>query len=94
MRNKVNTEIKAAKKLFYSNNFIETNGDLCKTWKTINNLTSRKAVHSMIREDGTFISESSDLSNAFNDHFSSIEPKLANDFPLSNNNDQTVIRKM
>ena len=36
---------------------------------------------------GTFISESSDLSNAFNDHFSSIGPKLANDIPLSNNND-------
>ena len=35
---------------------------------------------------GTFISESSDLSNAFNDHFSSIGSKLANDIPLSNNN--------
>ena len=27
------------------------------------------------------------MSNAFNDHFSSIGPKLANDIPLSNNND-------
>ena len=41
-----------------------------------------------INLNGTSISESSDLSNAFNDHFSSIGPKLANDIPLSNNNDQ------
>ena len=33
------------------------------------------------------MSESSDLSNAFNGHFSTIGPKLANDIPLSNNND-------
>ena len=39
--------------------------------------TSRKAVNLSIREinlNGTSISESSDLSNAFNDHFSSIGP--------------------
>ena len=89
-RTKVNTEIKAAKKLFYNNRFTETNGDPRKTWQTINDLTSRKAVHSTIREinvNGTFISESSDLSNALNDHFSSIGPKRANGIPLSNNND-------
>ena len=82
--------IKSAKKLFYNNKFIETNGDPRKTWQTINHLTSRKDAHSRIREinlNGTFISESSALSNAFNDHFSSIGPKLANDIPLSNNND-------
>ena len=90
MRNKVNTEIKAAKKVFYNNKFIENNGDPRKTWQTINDLTSRKAVHSSIREinlKGTFISESSDLSNAFNDHFSSIGSTLANDIPLSDDND-------
>ena len=90
MRNKVNNEIKAAKELFYNNKFIETNGDPRKTWQIINDLTSRKAVNSSIREinlNGISICESSNLSNAFNDHFSSIGPKLANDIPLSNNND-------
>ena len=90
MRNKVNTEIKAAKELFYNNKFTETNGDPRKTWQIIHDFTSRKAVNLSIREinlNGTSISESSDLSNAFNDHFSSIGPKLANDIPLSNNND-------
>ena len=58
MRNKVKTEIKATKKLFYNNKFIETNGDVRKTWQTINDLTSRKAVHSSIKEIylmGTFV---------------------------------------
>ena len=90
MRNKVNTEIKAAKELFYNNKFTETNGDPRKTWQIIHDLTSRKAANLSIREinlNGTSISEPSDLSNAFNDHFSSIGPKLANDIPLSNNND-------
>ena len=90
MRNKVSTEIKAAKELFYNNKFTETNGDPRKTWQIIHELTSRKTVNLSITEinlNGTFISESSDLSNAFNDHFSSIGPKLANDIPLSNNND-------
>ena len=73
MRNKVNTEIKAAKELFYNNKFTETNGDQRKTWQIIHDLTSRKAANLSIREinlNGTSISESSDLSNAFNDHFS------------------------
>ena len=90
MRNKVNTEIKAGKELFYNNNFIETNCDPRKTWQVINDVTYCKAVNSSIREinlNGTSISESSNLSNAFNDPFSSIGPKLANDIPLSNNND-------
>jgi len=76
--------------LFYNNKFIEANGDPRKTWQIINDLTSRKAVNSSIRGinlTGISISESSDLSNAFNDHFSSVGPKLDNDIPLSNKND-------
>ena len=83
-------KLKLPKKVFCNNKFIENNGDPRKTWQTINDLTSRKVVHSSIREinlKGTFISESSDLSNAFNDHFSSIGSKLGNDIPLSNDND-------
>ena len=70
MRNKVNTEIKAAN---------------VPTWQIIHDLTSRKVANLSIREinlNGTSISESSELSNAFNDHFSSIGPKLASDIPL------------
>ena len=50
MRNKVNTEIKAAKELFYNNKFTETNGDPRKTWQIIHDLTSPKAVNLSISE--------------------------------------------
>ena len=64
MRNKVHTEIKLTKELFYNNKYIETNGHPCKTWQIINDLTSGNVVNSSIREinlNGTFISESSNL---------------------------------
>ena len=34
-----------------------------------------------------YLNRSSHLSNAFNGHFSSVGPKLANDIPISNNHD-------
>ena len=60
MPNKINT----AKKLFYGNEFIETNGDPCKTWHVVNDLTSRKATSSSIGEiklNDISFTESSDL---------------------------------
>ena len=39
---------KAAKELFYSKKFIETNGDPRKTWQVINDLASRNVVNSSI----------------------------------------------
>lgn len=78
MRNKINTEIKAAI-LFYSNKFMETSGDPRKKEQVINDLTSRKATSSSIREiklNDIPLTEQPDFSYAVNDHFSSIGPKL------------------
>ena len=89
MRNKVNTDIKSAKELYYKNKFINTDNDPRKTWQLINELTSRKSDKSSIKElklNGVSIINAPDLSNAFNNHFSSIGPKLANDIPLSDGN--------
>jgi len=50
--------------------------NLHKTWQSTNDLASLKAVNSLIRVIKlNSTSESSHLSNAFNDHFSSIGPK-------------------
>ena len=49
--------------------------NLHKTWQSTNDLASLKAVNSLIRVIKlNSTSESSHLSNAFNDHFSSIGP--------------------
>ena len=54
MRNQVNTEIKSAKRLFYTNKFVETKGDPRKTWQAINELTCRKTDKPSIKEANPF----------------------------------------
>ena len=61
--------------LFYENKFSESDGVPRKTWQVINELTSRKTGRSSVRElsvNGVSITNSTTLSNAFNDHFSTI----------------------
>ena len=51
------------------------------TWRIINELTSRKIHSSSVKEikwDNSSISDPLELSSVFNDHFSSIGPKLIN----------------
>ena len=48
-----------------------------------------------MRLNGSIISNSSELSNAFNDHFSTIGPRLANEIPPNdNNNDLSYINNI
>ena len=44
----------------------------------------------MLHLYGSIISNSSELSNAFQDHFSTIEPRLANEIPLNDNNNHDL----
>ena len=48
---------------------------------------SRHATVKELKLNGSIISYSSKLSNAFNDHFSTIGPRLANEIPPHDNND-------
>jgi hypothetical protein len=86
LRNIVNKEIKLAKESYYRNAFMQHSGNSRKTcWQIVNDLTSRKS-KSVCRElnlNGNSISNPSDLSNAFNEHFSTIGPKLASDISVS-----------
>ena len=88
-RNTVNSEIKLAKESYYKNAFIQHSGNSRKIWQTINDLTARKQNKTEIKEiklDGVSITNPSDLSNLFNEHFSTIGPKLANEIPSPSNN--------
>ena len=73
LRNTIKNNIETSKAFHYSNAFSQSKGNSRKTWQTINELTSRKL-------NGAIISRSSDLSNAFNDHFSTIGPALPKKF--------------
>ena len=87
-RNSVNNEIKQAKEIYYKNVFHENEGNSRKTWSIINELTARKSNNLLIKEikqNGISISNSMELSEAFNNHFASVGPALANEVPCTAN---------
>ena len=86
-RNLVNNEIKKAKELYYKRALVENEGNSRQTWRIVNELTSRKTNNCCIKEiksNGNSIYSPPELADAFNDHFSSIGPKLASQI-YSNN---------
>ena len=71
MQNTINNNIKTSKASFYSNALSQSKGNSRITWQTINELTSRLTNNTTVKElklNGSIISNSSELSNAFNDH--------------------------
>ena len=80
MRNTINSNIKTSTASYYSNAFSQSKGNFRKTWQTINELTSPRTNNTTVKEfksNGSIISNSSELSNAFNDHFSTIFNDIA-----------------
>ena len=84
----MNNNIKTSKASYYSNAFSQSKGNSRKTWQTINVVTSRRTNNTTVKElnlYGLIISNFSELSSAFNDHFSTIGPRLANEIPPNDN---------
>ena len=98
MRNTINYNIKTSKASYYSNAFSQSKGNSRKTWQTINKLTPRRTNNTKVKElklNGSVISNSSGLFNAFNDPFLTIGPRLANEIPPDdNNNDLSYINNI
>ena len=93
LRNTINNNIKTSKASYYSNAFSQSRCNSRKTWQTIKDLTSRRTNNTTLRElklNGSIISNSSELSNAFNDHFSAIGSRLAIEIPPNNNNNDFI----
>ena len=87
-RNAVNNEIKQAKEQYFKNALRVNEGDPRKTWRIINELTSRKNHTSSVKEikfNNNSISDSHELSSTFNNHFSSVGLKLIDDIQQSGN---------
>ena len=98
LRNTINNNIKTSKASYFSNAFSQSKGNSRKTWQTINNLASRRTNNTTVKEvklNGSIISNSRELTNAFHDHFSTIGPRLANGIPPNdNNNDLSYINNI
>ena len=81
-RNITNKEIRLTKQAYYQNSFNEHKGDSRKTWQIINELTSRKSGKTSVTSlkiNGLTITDTREISNEFNNHFSTIGPKLASE---------------
>ena len=87
LRNTINNNIKTSKASYYSNAFSQSKGNSRKTGQTINVLTSRRTNNTTAKElklNGSIISNFSE--------FSTIGPRLANEIPPNdNNNDLSYI---
>ena len=90
LRNTVNSKIKRAKECHYKHALNEYQGDPRNTRRIVNELMSRNSHNSVINEIklpcGNSSYDSHELSYAFNDHFSSIGLKLANNIHANEDN--------
>ena len=80
MRNQVNRDINTAKQAYYNNVFNNCSGDQHKTWKTINELTSRKSNKTVINEIDYNEQKSknqADVAEMLNSFFTEIGPDLS-----------------
>ena len=83
-RNLVNNSVKAAKREYFSRNIENSKGDLRKTWKLINKLSSRQQKTTDIQEvkkGGQSITSASEIAEVFNTHFTNIGERLASEIP-------------
>ena len=84
LRKKINGEVKSTKASYYANAFIQSNGASRKAWQMTNKLTSRQKNNASVKElklNENSVTNSHEFSNTFNDHFSTIGTKLANEAP-------------
>ena len=80
VRNQVNVAIKKAKTDYASEEVDNDKGDGHRTWREINMLLGKKSKISGIIElkyGETVITDPLDISNAFNEHFSTIGAKIS-----------------
>ena len=87
-RNVTNNSIKQAKQRYFIDNLESSKSNPRKTWKLINEVTSRKKNMtkdiSEIQIGNKSITSTPELAEIFNKHFIEIGPKLASEIPISN----------
>ena len=77
-----------AKETYYKDALHENEGDSCQTLRIVNELTSRKTANLNIKEiqnEGESIYNPQLLSETFNTHFATVDPKLSNEIKSGTN---------
>ena len=86
-KNYINNEIKKTKQAYYKNNLDLKKGNLKKTWKIVNELSSKNVCKTnriaQLKIAGQEISTPGEIAETFNSYFSNIGEKLTSDIPPS-----------
>ena len=88
--------MKTTKASCYHNSFIQSEGNARRTWKTINNLMTRRQNNQIVKDvkvNDIAICNSKEISNAFNEHFSTIGRRLAREIPLTSDEHSIYLKK-
>ena len=89
--------MKTTKASYDRNSFIQSKGSARKTWKTINNHMSRRQNNQIVEDVKVYdisICNSNEISNAFNEHFSTIGPRLAREIPLTSTEESIYLENI
>ena len=95
--NRINNKVKTTKASYYHNTFIQSEGNACRTWKTIDNLMSRRQSNQIVKGvkvNDISICNSNEISNVFNEHFSTIRPRLARKIPLTSDEKSIYLKNI
>jgi len=89
-RNLLETMLKQSKTVYFNNYFKDNANDLKNTWKGIRNIINLKAKGdsspSIIEENNSTITDPKEISNSFNNYFSSIGQKIQSKIPKTKSN--------
>ncbi len=95
IRNKVDIELRNAKKEYYSSTIAGQKFDPKRAWKSINNLLGRQNKRTVVNElnlGENNLTSPIDIAEGFNDYFSNIGPDLASKIDSTNYNFETYIK--
>ncbi|CAB3998795.1 Hypothetical predicted protein [Paramuricea clavata] len=93
-RNKVNIQLKNAKKDYYSTKIAGQKHNPKEAWKTINNILGRQSkptVANELKVGENILTNTQDIAEGFNDYFSNIGPDLASKIDSTNFNYETYV---
>ena len=94
-RNKVNIELRSAKKDYYSSKIAGQKINPKKAWKSINNLLGRQNKPTVVNEINVGeenLTGPEHIAEGFNEYFSNIGPDLARKIDYSNSNFETYVK--
>jgi hypothetical protein len=95
-RNKLKIILQKAKKEYYQSKFNRAAGNLCHTWKLINNILDKNKSENFVAnfvKDGIIINSPKNIVDNFNEYFVNIGSNLASKIPPATNHFTSYMKK-